>query len=231
MARTLVENITNKETAALLNKLLDTSLESREYADTLNQLGEVFGHLILERVSESFKKISVACTVEDADNLSKGIIDTLEKNGRQVLLTVFWNKRIKPNKENNISVAPILRSFHEPGYKEPRILIVIKSIIANSCVVRTNLTNLVQAFEPDRIFVVAPVLLSGAIKNLQSEFDDHISRKFEFLYFAEDDEKSDDGMVIPGVGGDVYKRLGFDGQDGKNRFTPAIVRERRYKHS
>jgi hypothetical protein len=47
------------------------------------------------------------------------------------------------------------------------------------------------------------------------------------LFFAEDDERTEDGIVLPGIGGDVYERLGFEGQETKNRFIPKIVRERR----
>jgi hypothetical protein len=34
-------------------------------------------------------------------------------------------------------------------------------------------------------------------------------------------------VVIPGIGGSVYERLGFSGQDDKNRYIPQIVKDRR----
>jgi len=52
-------------------------------------------------------------------------------------------------------------------------------------------------------------------------------RQFEFFYFAVDDERTGQGEVLPGVGGIIYDRLGFDGQDGKNSYTPEIVKQRR----
>jgi len=164
MARKLSDGIITSEIVDLLNKLIDQEVESAEYGHTMFELGVQFGRIILSRVGSSDAKLSLACTVEDAD------------------------------------------------------------------VVRTNLTRLIEESNPDRILVVAPVLLRGATVSLESEFDSSISQKFEYLYFAEDTDKTDDGMVDPGIGGDVYQRLGFEGQVLKNRFTPEIVKERRYKH-
>jgi hypothetical protein len=198
-------------------------------AQIMYELGSKLGNLIVTKIADSDKRIALACTVEDADYLSKGIIDVLEKKGKKVFLTVFWNKRFNPNNESDISVAPIIKEFHEEGYKDVPILIIVKSIISSSCVVRTNLTKLIEESDPERILVVAPVLLQGAIKNLESEFDDRIVRKFDYVFFAEDDKKTQDGLVYPGIGGDIYTRLGFDNQDAKNKFIPNIVKERRYK--
>jgi hypothetical protein len=223
------ENWVNDTTINLLNRLINEQTDSREYAHTMYELGAVFGHIILNKIKDT-NSIALASTVEDADFLGKGIIDVLESNGKKVLLTVFWNKRFKPNPENGLSVAPIIREFHEQGYDKTDALIIIKSIIANSCVVRTNLTKLIEESDPKKIFIVAPVLLAGAIKNLQKEFDEKISKRFSYLYFAEDSEKNKDGIVLPGIGGDVYQRLGFFNQDSKNKFVPEIVKERRYRH-
>ena len=35
------------------------------------------------------------------------------------------------------------------------------------------------------------------------------------------------GIIIPGIGGEVYARLGFGTQDDKNRYTPELVKQRR----
>ncbi len=35
--------------------------------------------------------------------------------------------------------------------------------------------------------------------------------------------------VIPGIGGNVYLRLGWEGQDDKNKYIPEIVKTRRPK--
>jgi hypothetical protein len=227
MARKYKNGVT-PNTISLLDKLINVQTNSQEYAETMYELGKVFGYMILQSI-HGIQTIGLASTVEDADFLGKGIIDVLERNGKKVLLTVFWNKRFKPNPDNNLSVAPILREFHEQDYDKADVLIVVKSIIANSCVVRTNLTKLIEESTPGKIFIVAPVLLDGAIKNLQSEFDENISNKFNYLFFAEDSEKNNEGIVLPGIGGDVYTRLGFTDQDSKNKFVPQIVKDRRYR--
>ena len=51
--------------------------------------------------------------------------------------------------------------------------------------------------------------------------------KFQFFYFAKDDERTSEGEVIPGIGGMVYDRLGFKGQDDKNSYVPEMVKKRR----
>ncbi len=228
MGRIFDTNISSR-VIELLDKLVDQSTEHGEYARTMYELGLAFGPLLLHKISPSIKEIVLACTVEDADYLGRGIVDYLEAKERRVLLTVFWNKRFNPNSENGIAIAPIIKEFHQEGYQKASTMIVIKSIISSSCVVRTNLTRLIENSEPDQILIVAPVLLRGAINSLEAEFQEKIRMKFDYIYFAEDDQKSNDGNVFPGIGGDVYERLGFSDQKQKNGFTPKIVRERRYK--
>jgi hypothetical protein len=104
--------------------------------------------------------------------------------------------------------------------------LVIKSIISSVCVVRTNITELVYDRNPSRVLIFAPVVLKGADEKLRQELDDDVSRRFEFYWFAEDDEKQGEN-VVPGIGGQVYERLGIGTRADKNRFTPELVRERR----
>ena len=47
------------------------------------------------------------------------------------------------------------------------------------------------------------------------------------MYLAEDDVKTPEGIIVPGIGGEVYARLGFGSQDDKNRSTPELVKQRR----
>lgn len=230
MARKYSNLIVNIHIQELLDTLIDNSTSSEQYAHTMYQLGNAFGSIILEKI-EGSHNITLACTVEDADFLGKGILDVLENTFPKVSLVVFWNKRFKAGSEDGMSVAPIIKEYHEKGFERTDILIIIKSIIANSCVVRTNLTRLIEESNPSQILVVAPVLLKGATSKLEDEFDDSISKKFNYFYFAEDDEKTQDGVVLPGIGGDVYNRLGFEGQNAKNKFIPSIVKERRYKQT
>jgi len=123
--------------------------------------------------------------------------------------------------------APIQKRYAEPSMKSVDALIVAKSIIAGACVVKTNLTNLIRESNPSEILVVAPVMFANAKANLEREFPQDITQRFDYAYFAEDDEKTSDGNVIPGIGGNVYQRLGFGDQDSKNRYTPQLVIARR----
>jgi hypothetical protein len=73
-------------------------------------------------------------------------------------------------------------------------------------------------------------MLKGAEDRLSREFPAEIAKKFAFVHFATDSQKSADGEeVIPGIGGSVYELLGFGDSKAKNKYVPNIVRERRRK--
>ncbi|ELS02700.1 hypothetical protein Xen7305DRAFT_00024180 [Xenococcus sp. PCC 7305] len=221
-------SLSNHQTKILLAKLADLNTSEKAYQEAMMNLGLEFGSAIFKRIASSESTIHLACTVEDADFLAKGILNPLEHNNCKVSFSCFWNKRFSPFEEQGLKVAPILRQYQEPlANKRVQYLIVVKSIISGACVVRTNLTNLIQDIEPEKIFIVAPVLYKGAPEKLKSSFDKSIYDKFEFFYFAEDDVRDERGIVEPGIGGDVYQRLGFKDQDHKNKYIPNIVRERR----
>lgn len=217
----------NKEVIELLGKLVDNDTDASAYDNTLYQIGTCLGETLLPMVQKQ-GNIMLVSTVEDTDNLGKGILEKFEAAGRTVLLSVYWNKRTAFGKENNIKVAPIIKEFREKGDRTHATLIIIKSIISSSCVIRTNLTRVIEENNPSEIFVVAPVLLKGSLKSLETEFDPHISRQFKYVYFAVDDEKTIDGIVKPGIGGDIYKRLGYGNQENKNRYVPNLVKQRRF---
>lgn len=211
------------EVKQLLDQLIDMSCPPEKYAQTLEQLGYLLGPIIAEYAGKE-DQLALACTVEDADYLAKGIIKYLEEKRGHVYVAVFWNKRIKTG---GISVAPIIKEFRETNITESKILVVVKSIISSSCVVGTNLTRLIEDFQPEQIFVAAPVLWKNSIENLRNEFDAAISDRFKYIYFAADEERQPDGTVVPGIGGDIYQRLGFKDQNQKNKFVPELVKERR----
>jgi hypothetical protein len=213
---------------SLLGTLVNEGTNSNNYTLAMYELGKSFGENIFSQIKEYYNSVSLVATVEDTDSLGKGIIDVLEKRDISVKLTVFWNQRSKPNRENNISIAPIIKEFTQKTDYRPKCLVIIKSIIANSCVVRTNLTRIIETEEPETIFVVAPVLLEGAIEKLESEFSPQVRSRFQYLYYAKDNDKTSDGIVVPGIGGDVYQRLGFGNQLDKNKHIPTLVKERRY---
>jgi hypothetical protein len=212
-----------------LDVLIDRSTTVRDYQAAMLALGQELGSSILERIHLPDTKIYLACTAEDADFLAAGIIGSLESQGFNSKLACFWNQRTTPFGVSDIQVAPIIRRYREPFDSQTDILIVVKSIISGACVVKTNLRNLIQDITPKSIIIAAPVIYAGAEESLKDEFERSVYEKFNFLYFAKDNERKADGEVIPGIGGMVYDRLGFDGQDDKNRHMPKIVEDRMEK--
>lgn len=210
-----------------LNILADKKNSPELYCQTMTQIGEKLGEKISNMIDDKQSNLYLACTVEDADFLAQGILSYLEGNFTSIGFACFWNKRFSPFDIPDLKVAPILRKYQENLLGNIDYLIIIKSIISGACVVKTNLVNLIQNINPNKIFIVAPVMYHTAEEKLRNEFEQEIYRKFEFIYFAQDDERTSEGEVIPGIGGSVYERLGFNGQDDKNRYVPKIVRSRR----
>lgn len=214
-------------TQQLLDTLADKTVSPADYSKAMTSLGESFGDIVRKKISDSQSNIYLASTVEDADYLAKGILSRLETYYHSISFACFWNQRFSPFDIPDLKIAPILKQYQEPTSSKVNCLIIVKSIISGACVVKTNLTNLIQKIEPEQIFVVAPVIYEGAEQKLRNEFKEEIHRKFQFFYFARDDERKDSGEVVPGIGGMVYQRLGFDGQEDKNKYTPEIVKTRR----
>lgn len=130
----------------------------------------------------------------------------LENNGcEQILLACCWNER---KKIGAMDVAPIVRRYIDPcrGFD---VFVVVKSLISSACVVRTKISELVHDHHPDPILGVAPVILAGSTRQLESEFDTATACRCDYVWFAQDDEKMGDGEVVPGIGGSVYELLGI----------------------
>ena len=197
------------------------------YREAMFEIGQCLGKDIARYKDEGVEHIYLACTVEDADFLAKGILSELEALSvfKSVNLACFWNERVEY--ANGVNAAPILKKYKEPSQSsDKQMLIVLKSIISGACVVRTNLTNLIEEMSPDRIVIAAPVMYVDAEANLAMEFSPEISSSFEYLTYAIDDEL-DGSNVVPGIGGNVYTRLGFGDQEGKNKIIPQLVKDRR----
>jgi len=224
----------NEPTELLLKQLAENNTTPDTYRVTMNKLGHELSVIIARKVEAfSDKTVCIACTVEDADFLAKGIIDGLLENNTpedQIRLACFWNESIIPFEDEglNLHIAPILKQYKEPFDLDDSILVVVKSIISGACVVKTNLSNLIEKAKPQKVFVVSPVMYKGAEDRLAAEFDKAISDQFEYLTFAIDDEKSENGKdVVPGIGGSVYARLGLKDGSQKNSYVPEIVKSRR----
>lgn len=219
-------SIINPNTQHLLDLLADKSTHPQIYQDTMYLLGkELANHLPLEGATGN---ICLACTAEDADFLAKGMLDALENQSNSISLACFWNHRQTIQGASPMPIAPIVSEYIEP-LQSVQILVVVKSIISSGCVVKTNLTRLIEDMNPERIIVASPILLQGAQKRLSWEFPQEIFERFEFLYFAEDAEKTETGEVMPGIGGMVYGRLGFEGAEAARSYVPEVVKSRRMR--
>ena len=207
--------------------LADEHTPPAAYQAELRKLGASLADEMLLRLGPALpERLCVAVTVEDADSLGAGIIGRLEEKGLgdRVRVVCFWNGRIELE---GLSLAPILKEYREPCNIASAALIVVKSIIASACVVRTNLANLIAQAAPSRIFVLAPVMFKGADEVLRGDFAPEIANRFEYVTLAIDDEKRDGKWVEPGVGGDIYIRLGYGGATSKNQHVPELIKRRR----
>lgn len=206
-----------------LNLVADKTTNTADYSNAMYTLGQGIGDSLLSKIDVD-TPISLACTNEDADFLTQGIIDVLEKHGFNISLTCFWNER--QSIQGLPDIAPILKRYQEPNALKVSTLIVVKSIIATACVVKTNLTSMIHNGKFDRIIIAAPVIYNRSVKSLENEFPISISKQFEYIYFAEDSE-FENGEIIPGIGGNLYNRLGFINQQDKNKHLPMLIKQRR----
>ena len=208
----------NDDVKSLLGTLVDKGTNSEQYKNTMLKLGQFMGKELLKKLDPT-KKYCVASTVEDADFLANGIIDSIKDSVDTVYLACFWNDRFS-------NVAPIYNKYLDKGVENSHALIVVKSIMSGSCVVKTNITALINQIEASEIFVLAPVMHKDSQKKLEKEFPEQISNRFDYFSLAIDECRDESGEVLPGIGGSVYERLGFKGQSDKNKYLPNIVQKR-----
>ncbi len=209
-----------------LEKLADRTLPAADYGKAMKLIGHALGHCFAAEAPLDGRSVYLAVTVEDADFLAAGIAEELEKAGATVHVACFWNTRKKASDFKWLDIAPISNEYREPIPAALDHLIVVKSIISGACVVKTNLMHLLEVAHPDRIHIMAPVVLEGAETRLSSEFEASVAERFEYWLLATDSEKDEEGNVLPGIGGEIYSRLGFDGQKGKNAYFPNFIKER-----
>lgn len=210
----------------VLERLLDATSSPQLYRAVMQELGQMLAQEMTATLCDA-RHILLVCTVEDADFLARGMVETLEASRHtSVHITCFWNERIKlPTAE----LAPIINRYDEPReWGAVDAVIVVKSIISGACVVRTNLMEILDSVPASApLLIAAPVLLRGAQDRLRAEFAEATHSRFQFFYLAEDTEKDSQGNVSPGIGGEVYGLLGLGDGTIKNRYRPAILAERR----
>ena len=207
-----------------LMHILSSPISSEEsYRNSFYQLGKALGTSLNQHTNNNYGETMLACASEDADWLARGVLESPSQ--KQVSLAVFWNERITLDEINNVEYSPIIKSYIEP-IEGCQTLILVKSIISTSCVVKTQLTRLVNTIKPHDIYIVSPVMYKDASSRLEKEFPISISKKFHFFTFAIDTIKDIQGHVLPGVGGMVYPKLGLGDSHEKNKYVPNLVKER-----
>jgi hypothetical protein len=210
-----------------LDVLASKKSSPADYQASMKALGSQLGFEITKFVGRNRQGLLI-CTPEDADFVAAGLLESLRSHVKRLNFACFWHRRAHPdlNPRNKLSfdVAPVVKRYEEPTRKSLDFIVVVKSIISSGCVVRHNVLDIIDRKEPAEIFVAAPVIYKDADKCLKAEFPASISRKFHFVYFAEDSKRDAHGIVSPGIGGDVYKRLGLSKE---RQSVPEIVKRRR----
>ena len=226
MSRTFhIPTSIDRSAKAALNGLLENRNNPLAYRQNMVKLGELLASTFMRTFKrKNGKQVLAISTAEDADYLLTGVLETLKESGIDTSVAVFWNHHYSlPS--NKKSVAPILHKYLEPGYENADTIVIVKSVISGSCVVHYNLLAMLeQVKKVKQIFIVSPVMHSKAREKLSAEFPKEISDKFEYIFFALDDERNQDGEVIPGIGGQIYQLLGLSSQPVLTGYIPNLVR-------
>lgn len=209
-----------------LDTLADKTTSIEAYRNAFETLGMELGHALNNKIGDvPAEETMLVCASEDADWLAKGVENGLGKG--RLPISVYWSTRntvYQFEDGERIEISPIIKAYEEP-IEKCRLLIIVKSIISSSCVVKTQLTRLIDRIHPEMIVIMAPVMYKDAKPNLLKEFPEEISSKFLFLQFAVDEDRQG-SEVIPGIGGMVYPRLGLGDINKKNQYIPQMVRMR-----
>ena len=209
-----------------LELLADKSTGVEDYRKSFNDLGLELGKVLAsESTDVNADEMMLVCASEDADWLAKGVQKGLGKG--KTPISVFWSTRSVVYNENGekLEISPIVKSYEEP-IEKCKLLVVVKSIISSSCVVKTQLTRLIGKIHPERIAIMAPVMYKEGVPNLMKEFPEDVVERFRFVTFAVDEDRTPEGEVVPGIGGMVYPRLGLGDVNEKNSYIPQLVIER-----
>lgn len=210
-----------------LDKLADKSTGVDDYRDAFSKLGVELGKVLASEIDGiSPEEIMLVCASEDADWLAAGVETGIGKG--DLKKSIYWSTRetvYAGDDGEKLEISPIVKAYEEP-IENCRLLVVVKSIISSSCVVKTQLTRLIGKVNPERVAILAPVMYKDGMPNLMSEFPDSVNSKFEFVTFAIDEDRLENGEVVPGIGGMVYPRLGLGDIEAKNSYLPKMVKDR-----
>ena len=208
---------------ASLEALADKTTDVEEYRKAFHMLGEELGKVLAhEYKAISAEHTMLVCASEDADWLATGVESGFGRG--ELKKSVYWSSRevVHINEDGSkVEISPIEKAYEEP-IDDCQLLVIVKSIISTSCVVKTQLTRLIGKISPKQIAILAPVMYKDGIPNLMREFPEEISSRFKFVTFAIDDERVG-SEVVPGIGGMVYPRLGLVDIETKNYYIPEMV--------
>ena len=208
---------------ASLEAFADKNTGVEEYRKAFRMLGEELGKVLAyEYKTTPAAKTMLVCASEDADWLATGVESGFGKG--ELKKSVYWSSRevVHINEDGSkVEISPIEKAYEEP-IDDCELLVIVKSIISTSCVVKTQLTRLIGKISPRQIAILAPVMYKDGKPNLMREFPEEINRKFRFITFAVDDERKG-SEVVPGIGGMVYPRLGLVDIETKNHYIPEMV--------
>lgn len=154
-------------------------------------------------------RVCVMAPAEDADGIAKGVSDYLVSKGIEVRLMCLWS-RVEKVYEGGMNVAPVLRTFAEPGFAESEVLVAVQSFLGDGTVLKTNVTAALQLFVPDSIQVLAPAMHAGLRAEMLPQFPKEIGQRFNFHTFVYDHELDrKTGELKPGIGGLAHDRFGL----------------------
>jgi len=208
---------------ASLEALADKTTDVEEYRKAFHMLGEELGKVLAhEYKAIPAEHTMLVCASEDADWLATGVESGFGRG--ELKKSVYWSSRevVHINEDGSkVEISPIEKAYEEP-IDDCQLLVIVKSIISTSCVVKTQLTRLIGKISPKQIVILAPVMYKDGIPNLKREFPEEISSRFKFVTFAIDDERVG-SEVVPGIGGMVYPRLGLVDMETKNHYIPEMV--------
>lgn len=207
----------------VMQSLSKPNITVQDYRESFYVIGRALGEKLNAQTHGHYGNAMLACAFEDADWLARGVLETIAS--KKTSLAVFWSgERITIDERLGMELSPIEKTYIEP-IEKCQTLILVKSIISTSCVVKTQLTHLVNKVNPQIIYVVSPVMYKDAERNLRKEFPSSISERFRFLTFAIDTVKTPNG-IVPGVGGMVYPKLGLGDLLQKNKYLPELIKSR-----
>lgn len=208
---------------ASLDALADKDTSVEDYREAFRILGVELGKVLASEYQTFLAdQIMLVCASEDADWLATGVESGFGRG--EMKKSVYWSSRevIHTNEDGSkVEISPIEKAYEE-SIDDCQLLVIVKSIISTSCVVKTQLTRLIGKTIPSKIAILAPVMYKDGVPNLMREFPEEINSKFHFITFAIDDER-EVNEVVPGIGGMVYSRLGLGDLKTKNHYIPEMV--------